>query len=445
MKELEQNQIHARQSAAPTQEPLVPTPLSHVAVGRWMRRLTVPLLALSLLGAASAEPGSGPKFKTIYPFTASADGSFPRGGLITDGHGNFYGTTSSGGVGHAGVVYQLSKADGGGWTQTTLYAFSGGSDGGGSQAGLLMDGKGNLYGTTYSGGSTGNGVVFKLTAPKAGQTAWKYQVLWSFAGDADGAQPTCTLTMDTAGNLYGTTQWGGNGVVGTVFKLTPPADGQKAWTKTTLYHFTGNNDGGQPSGRMLIGSDGNLYGTTAGYGEFNYGNVFKLSAGAGDDWQFSVLHAFAGGADGEVPRDGLIQGPDTRLYGATAGFSHSFGNVFALDTNGANYKVLWQVSGQNGFEGNGPWQSLSMDEGGNLYGATYADGMSAAGEIFKLTPPSKGQTAWTPTVLHVFQMDANGEFPYTTVLVNKGKLYGTTYGTAGQGGFWPGTVWQITP
>lgn len=422
--------------------------LAVAVLGRLKRHLSIPVVALCLLGAAQVQPAlaAGAKLKTIYSFQAGADGSFPRGGVIADGRGSFYGTTSNGGTGRSGVVYKLSKADDGSWSQSTLYAFTGGADGGNSQAGLLMDGQGNLYGTTYSGGSAGNGVVFKLTPPKKGQTAWKQQVLWSFAGDADGAQPTCTLTMDAAGNLYGTTQWGGSGVVGTVFKLAPPADGEKKWTKTVLYNFTGNHDGGQPSGRMLLGSDGHLYGTTAGYGEFNVGNVFKLSAVGGGNWAFSVLHAFAGGSDGEVPRDGLIQGPDGRLYGATAGFSHSFGNVFALNTDGSNYQVLWEVPGLAGFEHNGPWQSLSMDERGNLYGATYANGESDAGQIFQLVPPAQGKTAWTPKVLHVFQMgDANGVYPYTTVLVNKGKLYGTTYGTAGQHGFWPGTVWQIKP
>lgn len=419
--------------------------LSDVFLGRMTRRLSIPVLALCLMGAAHAQQAPQSKLKTIYSFTAGADGSFPRGGVVTDDRGNFYGTTSNGGTGRGGVVYQLSKGADGAWTQTSLYAFTGGNDGGNSQAGLLRDGQGNLYGTTYSGGTTGNGVVFKLAPPKKGQTAWKYQVLWSFAGDADGSQPTGTLIMDNAGHLYGTTQWGGSGVVGTVFKLSPPADGQKGWTKTALYNFTGNNDGGQPSGRMLLGSDGNLYGTTAGYGEFNYGNVFKLSP-VGGNWQLSVLHAFAGGSDGEVPRDGLIQGPDGRLYGATAGFSHSFGNVFALNTDGSNYQVLWEVPAGNGFEHNGPWQSLSMDASGKLYGATYANGDSDAGQIFQLTPPAPGKTAWTSKVLHAFQMgDANGVYPYTTVLVSKGKLYGTTYGTAGQHGFWPGTVWQIKP
>jgi uncharacterized repeat protein (TIGR03803 family) len=430
------------------QESAVSQTLSDVFVGHLKRHLCAPVVALCLLGGVHAQPAvaADAKLTTIYSFQAGADGSFPRGGVITDGRGNFFGTTSSGGTGHSGVVYRLSKADGGGWAQSTLYTFTGGADGGNSHAGLLMDGKGNLYGTTYSGGSTGNGVVFKLSPPKKGQTAWKHQVLWSFAGDGDGAQPTCTLTMDAAGNLYGTTQWGGSGVVGTVFKLSPPADGAKKWTKTTLYDFTGNQDGGQPSGRMLIGKDGNLYGTTAGYGEFNYGTVFKLTAAGGNDWQFSVLHAFEGGSDGEVPRDGLIQGPDGKLFGVTAGFSDSFGNVFALNTDGSNYQVLWEVPGLAGFEHNGPWQSLSMDDGGNLYGATYANGQTDAGQIFQLSPPAQGQTAWTPKVLHAFQMGgAHGVYPYTTVLVSKGKLYGTTYGTAGQHGFWPGTVWQIKP
>jgi len=419
--------------------------LSDVFLGRSQRRLSGLALAVCLLGAAYAQPALAAKTSTIYSFTAGADGAFPRGGVITDDQGNFYGATAGGGTGSSGVVYQLSKAKGSAWVQTTLYAFTGGDDGGLPQAGLLRDGQGNLYGTTYQGGSAGNGVVYQLSPPKQGETAWTQKVLWTFSGGNDGSQPTCALIMDAAGNLYGTTNWGGTGVVGTVFKLSPPADGGKRWTQTVLYNFTGNNDGGQPSGQMLLGSDGNLYGTTAGYGQFNLGNVFKLSATGGDHWDFSVLHAFSGDSDGEVPRAGLIQGPDGRIYGVTAGFARSFGTVFALDTSGSNYQVLWHVAGQQGFEGNGPWQELSMDDSGTLYGATYADGESNAGEIFQLKPPKNGQGSWTAKVLHTFQLDANGEFPMTKVLVQKGKLYGTAMGTAGQNGFWPGIVWRIKP
>jgi uncharacterized repeat protein (TIGR03803 family) len=424
---------------------LFPSLMNH-RPGRLPSRLAALALAAGLLGAAFAPPAlAAPKTSTIYSFTGAADGGFPYGGVIADDQGKLYGTVTAGGNGHSGAVYQLSKAPGGGWTQSTLYAFSGGADGGMPMAGLLMGAKGRLYGTTAQGGASGNGVVFELSPPKKGQSAWTQKVLWTFAGGDDGSMPTGTLAMDAAGNLYGTTNWGGTGVVGTVFKLSPPANGAKDWTETVLYNFTGNNDGGEPSGRMLVGSDGNLYGTTSGWGEFNLGNVFKLTAQGDGSWHFSVLHAFAGGADGEVPRDGLIQGPDGTLYGATAGFAKSYGNVFSLNTDGSGYQPLWQVTGGEGYTGNGPWQSLSIDADGNLYGATMADGTSWYGEIFQLKPPHNGEQHWRAKVLHTFQLDADGEFPYTTVLVHKGKLYGTTYGAAGQSGYWPGTVWRITP
>jgi len=398
----------------------------------------------AVMGAVCAQPALAAKQKNVYSFTAGNDGGFPRGGVIADDKGNFYGTTSSGGAGHAGVVYKLTHEADGSYTQSTLYSFTGGADGGNSQAGLLRDAKGHLYGTTYSGGASGQGVVFELIPPKKGSDTWKQKVLWTFTGDADGGQPTGSLILDDAGNLYGTTDWGGTGVVGTVFKLSPPAAGKKAWTQTVLYNFTGNADGGEPYGRMLLGADGNLYGTTAGYGEFNYGNVFKLSANGNGGWDFSVMHAFEGGFDGEVPRDGLIQGPDGTLYGATAGFANSYGNVFSIQPDGSDYKVLWAVSGGQGFTGNGPWRALSMDASGVLYGATYADGASANGEVFSLTPPKQGQQAWQAQVLYAFPGGTDGEMAYTDVLVGKnGTLYGTTTGVAGQSGFYPGTVWRI--
>jgi uncharacterized repeat protein (TIGR03803 family) len=400
-------------------------------------------VATAVMGAVCAQPAQAAKLKAIYSFQAGNDGSFPRGGVIADPKGRLYGTTSSGGAGHGGVVYELAKTKGAGWSQTTLFAFSGGNDGGNPQAGLLRDAKGNLYGTTLSGGADGQGVVYELSPPAKGGDTWTQKVLWTFTGGNDGGQPTCSLIMDAAGNLYGTTDWGGTGVVGTVFELSPPPKGQQDWTETVLYNFTGNSDGGEPYGRMLLGSDGNLYGTTAGYGEFNYGNVFKLTSN-GSGWDLSVLHAFSGGPDGEVPRDGLIQGPDGTLYGATAGFSESYGNVFSIAPDGSNYTVLWEVAGGQGFTGNGPWQALSMDADGALYGATYADGQTAAGEIFKLAPPKKGQQAWRAKVLYAYQGGAAGEFPYTSVLADAaGHLYGTSYGTAGQFGFYPGTVWSI--
>lgn len=397
--------------------------------------------AMTYAGSAAAGPAA-----TIYAFTGSTDGGFPQAGLIADAQGNLYGTTTSDGTGHNGVVFELSPPAKGqkSWTQTTLYAFTGGNDGGIPQAAVTMDANGVLYGTTYAGGADGNGVAFSLSPPGKPGAAWAEKVLWTFTGGNDGSEPSGSLIFDSAGNLYGTTTGGGTGVVGTVFELSPPAKGQKAWTESVLYNFTGNNDGGEPFGNVLFGSDGNLYGSSAGYGQYNYGTLYKLTApNGGGSWQFSVLHAFADTTDGEVPRAGLIQGPDGTLYGTTAGFDTSYGTVFSLNTDGSGFKTLFNVKGGQGFTGNGPWSSVALDASGALYGATIGDGKSAYGEVFELTPPAAGKSKWAPKVLHVFQAGAKGQFPYSSPLVSNGFIYGTTYGSAGESGFYPGTVWRI--
>ena len=219
-------------------------------------------ITAAFFGAAGAHAAFA-KERVVYTFADATDGGFPQGGVIADAQGNFYGTTTSGGAGHNGVVYELSPAaKGKGVTQSTLYAFAGGTDGSNPQAGLVAGPDGTLYGTTYAGGTSGQGIVYSITPPKSGSTTWKETVLWTFTGGNDGAEPTCTLILDAAGNLFGTTDGGGTGVVGTVFELSPPVSGKHAWTETVLYNFTGNNDGGEPYGRVLFGSDGDLYGTT---------------------------------------------------------------------------------------------------------------------------------------------------------------------------------------
>lgn len=407
-----------------------------------MRNKVALMMTAAALLCTATSGEAAVKETTLYSFTGGNDGSFPHAGVIGDEKGNLYGVTSSGGANHAGAIFELSPPAKGqsAWTQTTLYSFTGGNDGANPQAALMMDAKGNLYGTTYSGGATGNGVVFELARHKHEGT-WTYRTLWGFTGGNDGGVPAGSLTMDSAGNLYGSTTQGGTGVVGTVFELSPNG---KKWSESVLYNFTGNNDGGEPMGNVLLGKDGNLYGTTAGYGEFNYGVVYKLTAQGGGNWGFSVLHAFAGGSDGEVPRDGLIQDANGTLYGATAGFSASYGNVFQLNTDGSNYNVIYSIIGGQGFTGNGPWQTVSLGADGTIYGTTYADGASSFGEVFQLTP--QGGNSWTPKVLYTFPGGAGGQYSYSKVWLDKvGRLYGTTYGIAGQGGFFPGTVWRIKP
>jgi uncharacterized repeat protein (TIGR03803 family) len=410
------------------------------------------ILPAAILAVASAGPAlAASTYSQIYVFTGQADGGFPEAGLIADSAGALYGTASSDGTGHSGAIYQLSPPAAGKkhWTQTTLYNFTGGADGATPLAGLLADSTGALYGTTYAGGdANGDGVVFKLTPPEKGQAAWTEKVIHGFANGADGAEPEGGLIADASGNLYGTTTGGGSGVVGTVWELSPPAQGQTAWTETILYNFTGNNDGGEPFGAVLMGSDGSLYGTTAGYGASNYGTVYQLTPPkkAGGAWGFNLLHAFAGGADGEVPRAGLIADSSGALYGTTAGFDNSYGTVFKLTRSGGAWTqdVLYQFTGVS-YTGNGPWQALSMDSAGALYGTTLGDGKTSYGNIFKLTPPAGGRKTWKETALHSFQGGKASQFPYSSVLIGAGNtLVGTSSGSAGEAGFFPGNIWQIT-
>jgi len=209
-------------------------------------------------------------------------------------------------------------------SETVLYTFPGGTHGavGGTQ--FVSDPAGNFYGTTISGGNNstsceiatgvpGCGVVFKLTPGAHG--SWKETVLHTFTGGKDGAMPIGGVTLDSAGNLYGTTEYGGDkesnnchaaGFVpgcGVVFKLTPTARGP--WDETVLYTFTGGSDGSLPFAGVIRDSKGNLYGTAIFYGAVCCGVVFKLIPTDKGPWTESVLYAFTGGTDGNAPYGGL--------------------------------------------------------------------------------------------------------------------------------------------
>lgn len=214
----------------------------------------------------------------VFKFNGK-DGNDPQGNLILDASGNLYGTTAGGGDCNqqygCGTVFELSPKSGGGWKETLLHNFNG-NDGEIPYAGLIFDAVGTLYGTTFAGGTgtcsdgsgfSGCGTVFELT-PKTGG-GWTETVLYSFKGkDGDGSYPTAGVVIDAAGNLYGTTEYGGgvsntycvNGC-GSVFKLTPKSDG--SWTETVLHSFSNNGeDGTFPLGGVILDSAGNLYGTT---------------------------------------------------------------------------------------------------------------------------------------------------------------------------------------
>ena len=205
------------------------------------------------------------KENVLYNFGGIPDGANPCAGLIMDAKGNLYGTTENGGGVGLGVVFKVSSKG----KETVLYSFPGGTDGGNPCAGLIMDAKGNLYGTTSAGGASSWGVVFKL-AP-SGNRGWKETVLYSFTGGTDGGGPRAALIMDAKGNLYGTTAFGGASANGVVFKVNSQGE------ESVLYSFTGEPDGANPSSALIMDAKGNLYGTTENGGASNDGTVFKLT------------------------------------------------------------------------------------------------------------------------------------------------------------------------
>jgi uncharacterized repeat protein (TIGR03803 family) len=402
--------------------------------------LTAGLAVVCPLGAAL---GAGPKLKDLFSFT-NLRGAFPAAGLIADGAGNFYGTTTQGGKHGDGVVFELSPPAQGQatWTEKVLFSFNG-TNGDAPVAGLIADGAGNLYGTTPQGGSKRNGVVFELSPPAQGRATWTEQVLLSFNG-TDGYEPEAGLIADRAGNLYGTTYGGGANHGGVVFELSPPVQGQKAWTEQVLFSFKFAN-GDLPSAGLIMDGAGNLYGTTGSGGANAHGTVFELSPPAQRRaaWTEQVLFSFNGGTNGSQPSASLIVDGAGNLYGTTGGGgANNHGVVFELSPP-AQGQTAWTeqvLSSFNGNNGAGPLAGLIADGAGRLYGTTYGGGAKGYGLVFELVPPSPGQTAWTEQVLSSFNR-TNGVGPEAGLSADgAGNLYSTTYEGAKHGN---GVVFEL--
>jgi uncharacterized repeat protein (TIGR03803 family) len=260
----------------------------------------------------------------LYSFTGGADGNSPYSGVIIDKAGNLYGTTYSGGDYSAGAVFKLTPNPDGTWTQSVLYSFTGGADGANPQSGLTFDTAGNLYGVTPNAGA-GGGVVFKLTLSPDG--TWTQSLLFTFTHAQGGANPQARLTFDRAGNLYGTTVRGGTSGNGTVFQLQKNTDG--SWTEQVLHRFSGGSDGCFPEDGLTIDRAGNLYGTTQNCGDNGYGVAFQLKRQKTGGWTSQVLHQFTVN-DGIGPKR-MIFDKAGNLYGtACCGGAYGYGTVFEI-------------------------------------------------------------------------------------------------------------------
>jgi uncharacterized repeat protein (TIGR03803 family) len=372
------------------------------------------LLAPSILEVvAAAAPAQAATQRVLYNFSGGTDGGSPfYNTLLRDKHGNFYATTVSGGQYGAGTVFVLTPKG----EEIVLYDFTGGADGAQPCVGVISDAKGNLYGTTYSGGAHNAGTVFKL-APDGTQS-----VLYSFGEAAgDPAQSLAGLVMDDKGNLYGTGFSGGASNAGAVFKVT------RKGKETVLHSFAAGGDGAQPLGDLIRDDKGNLYGTTYSGGANGAGAVFKITPG-GDE---RVLHSFGAAGDGTSPYSGLVRDSDGNFYGAAgAGGAHGAGAVFKIAKKGKE-SVLYSFGPGDGAQ---PIGGLLLSADGNLYGTNYSAGAYGAGAVFKVT--LLGQE----TVLYSFG-PGDGAQPRGRLFEDsKGNLYGTT---EGGGTYGAGTVFTV--
>jgi hypothetical protein len=377
--------------------------------------------------APPAKKGDSWTETVLYIFQGNAyhDGASPQGGLVIDSEGNLYGTTAYGGTGNCvllgilmgcGTVYELSppQQKGAAWTETVLYSFPTSKQGYVPAGDLVFDSAGSLYGATIFGGGYGTtcdgfyqycGAVFRLSRPKKKGGKWTEQILHSFAGGTDGANPNGGLTFDSTSNVYGTTYAGGNQEChtsssvgcGMVFALRPPTTKGDGWTEKVLHRFDGK-DGANSEAGVVFDGNGNLYGTTY-FAPGPYGLVFELKKPSGTvrSWAETVLHAFSDGNDGANPAAGLVFDDNRDLYGTTS----------------------------------------------------IATSQSARGNVFRIGPPSQKGGSWAFGVIYTFSGIPDGEFPASALVLDKSNnVYGTTQGGGsgtGCGFYGCGTVFEVSP
>jgi uncharacterized repeat protein (TIGR03803 family) len=387
---------------------------------------------------------------TLHKFTGGDDGGYPYGGVCQGSDGYFYGTTEAGGTNGYGTVFKISTNG----ILTTLFSFTGANDGANPEAGLVQGSDGYLYGTTGSNPTNTYGTVFKMS------TNGSLTTLYKFTGGNDGCCPQAGLVQGGDGYFYGTTDGGGADQSGTVFRigtngtlttlysftgfndgysprgLVQGSDGYFYGTTvgpvvldktilwgtvfkisasgelTTLYSFTGGKDGASPMGGLVMGRDGSFYGTTKVANTYQGGTVFKISS----EGTFSSLYLFAGGNDGWAP-DSLVQGSDGYFYGTTRGATNNGGTLFKMSTDGA-------LANLYSFIGNDGWWPNRLVQGSdsNFYGTTTYGGTNGRGTVFRISAEG------TLTNLYWFTGGKDGRAPGGSLVRGRdGNFYGTTY------------------
>ena len=418
-------------------------------------RLASRLLLGLVIAMAAALGGQSQTYSVIYNFHGAGDGGNPQTGVSVDAAGNLYGTTFAGGSQNCyagcGTVYKLTPKNGS-WVLSTLYAFRGGSDSAFPSSRVIFGPDGALYGTTaggsYANCANGCGTVYRLQPPptfcRSVTCPWTKTTLYTFPGYPDGNQPQGgDLVFDRSGNIYGTTYFGGTTSSGTVFQLTHSNGG---WTESVLYNFAGLSDGKYPNGSVVFDHAGNLYGTTVGGGHALYGGfdgagvIFELSP-SGSGWVESVVYAFMDQSDGAEPMAGVTFDSAGNMYGTTyagGGAACMYGAYNGCGTIFKNGPAIYAFPGSGYGPNGGPLAPVTLDAPGNVYGTTYMHGANNSGAIFKL---SAGDYAYTS--LYDFVLFTGGLNPVSNVTFDSsGNMYGTA---SGGGRYGPGVVWEITP
>jgi uncharacterized repeat protein (TIGR03803 family) len=364
-------------------------------------------------------------FKIVHTF-AGSDGQSPQASLSIDKKGNLYGTTYDGGSFDDGTIFEISSSGG----FSLIHSFSG-SGGEFPEANVLLDKKGNIFGTTSSGGSLSAGTVFETTSDGA------ETVLHSFQLGTDGAFPVAGVISDKKKNLYGTTTFGGTANGGLVFKL------DKTGTITALHLFSGvdKSSGESPNSGLVADKAGDHFGTTtfggtSGCGGSGCGVVYEINAKGA----FKDLYLFNGGTDGGAPYSSLAMDKHGNLFGTTStGGSHGQGTVFEITSQGKE-TVLYSFKA--GSDGANPHAGVVLDKKGNLFGVTEAGGGNncnglGCGVVFEVSPSG------TEQVLYAFTGEQDGSDPIGGVILDKkGNIFGTT-SLAGAKNC--GVVFEISP
>jgi uncharacterized repeat protein (TIGR03803 family) len=365
------------------------------------------------------------------------DGWAPHGRLVFDSNGNVYGTTFGGGAncqgigeGGCGTAFELSPSGDGTWTETVLYSFGANStDGAYPSAGLIFDGNGNLYGTTQNGGTYGLGTVFQLRPPSDRESSWAEAVLWSFGAKGDGGYPFSDLIFDKPGNLYGTASEGGAYGAGIVFRLLPGSGGQ--WSEQILSSFGPTTSGGyDPEAGVTLDSLGNLYGTTVAGGSngLGLGVVYRLSPTHQLPWAETVLFRFSADTGGN-PLSTVSFDAAGNLYGTVSEYGGFNGGVFRLSPHSRNREHGVLFGGAPGAAV--PYAGVLIG-GSSLYGTTVLGGTQNQGSVFEI----RGTTQTVLYSFCSLPACADGSSPNSAVIARDGILYGTALngGANGEGG-----------